>query len=161
MKCLRCGRDAVKGSFCESCQPLVQEPLQGSSYLHTQIVLPTRKEQPIVKKTEPKKERKRRPWGWMLATVLLLLLCTALFLQGAFYAYTKARQGAELENVRASAAEDAQDVEFLREQVVFIQNDTTKRYHRYDCPLLLQESYRIYTPQQARNMGYESCPVCP
>ncbi len=161
MKCLRCGRDATQGSFCENCRPLVQKPLRDSSYLHTKIVLPTRKEQPIVKKSEPKKERKRRPWGWMIATVLLGLLCAVLLLQGVFYAYEKAHQGAELESVRASASEEHEDVEFLRGQVVFIQDDNTKRYHRYDCPLFMSESYRTYTPQQARNMGYESCPVCP
>lgn len=161
MKCLRCGRDAVKGSFCESCQPLVQEPLHDSSYLHTQIVLPVRREQPIVKKNEPKKERKRRPWKLIVSTVLLSLLCAALILQGGFYACGRARQAAELEGLRISADEAAQDVEFLRELVIFIQDDGTKRYHRYDCPLFNGESYRTYTPQQARSMGYESCPVCP
>ena len=161
MKCLRCGRDAEKGSFCESCHPLVEEPLRDSSYLYTQIVLPTRREQPIVKKPEPKKERKRCPWGWMIATVLLFLLCTALFLQGAFYAYGKARLHRTLEQERVSASEDREDLEFMRDEVVFLQDDGTKRYHKYDCPLFMRENYRTYTPQQAKSMGYEPCPVCP
>ena len=160
MKCLRCGRDATQASFCESCRPTVQEPLRESSYLHTRIVLPTRKEQPIVKKPEPKKERKRRPWGLIFSTALLSLLCAALLLQGAFYAYGKAQLRTELDKTVAEASEDQAAVEFLRKQVVFLQMDGTKCFHHYGCPLFTGESYWTYTTQQAQNLGYEPCPVC-
>lgn len=161
MKCLRCGRDSTQGSsFCTDCAQTVKEPLRESSYLNTQIVLPTRKEQPIVKKVEPKKERKRRPWGWMISTVFLAILCMALLLQGAYYAYGKARLGTELESARASATQEQEDLEFLGRQVVFIQKDDGKCYHRYDCPLFTRQSYWSYVPQQAQNLGYEPCPVC-
>ena len=160
MKCLRCGRDATQGSFCESCRPTVQEPLRESSYLHTRIVLPTRKEQPIVKKPEPKKERKRRPWGLIFSTALLSLLCAALLLQGAFYAYGKAQLQMELDKAVSEASEDHAAVEFLRKQVVFIQKEETRRYHQHDCPLFMKQSYWAYTLRQAEDLGFEPCPVC-
>lgn len=161
MKCLRCGRDSKQGSsFCTSCAPTVQEPLRESSYLNTQIVLPTRKEQPIVKKAEPKKERKRRPWGLILTTTFLSLLCVALLLQGAFYAYGKAQLRTQLDSALTSASEDRAAVEFLQRQVVFIQRDGTRRFHQHDCPLFTKQSYWAYTRQQAQNLDFEPCPVC-
>ena len=162
MKCLRCGRDSEeKSSFCTECAQTVKEPLRESSYLNTQIVLPTRKEQPIVKKAEPKKERKRRPWGWMVSTVLLGLVCMALLLQGAFYAYGKARLRTELDRAQNAVVQEQEDLEFLKHQVVFIQNDNSKCYHRYDCPLFTRQNYHAYAPLQAQKLGYEPCPVCP
>ena len=161
MKCLRCGRDASQeSSFCETCAEAVKEPLRESSYLHTQIVLPTRKPQPIVKKAEPKKERKRRPWKLIVATALLSLLCAALLLQGVFYAYRSLQLRAELESVQSSAEKTQEAVDFLDEHLVFVQEHDLKHYHHYDCPLFTRQGYRAYTPERAQIMRYEPCHVC-
>ena len=73
----------------------------------------------------------------------------------------KARLRTELDHAQNAAVQEQEDLEFLKHQVVFIQNDNSKCYHRYDCPLFTRQNYHAYAPLQAQKLGYEPCPVCP
>lgn len=86
MHCLRCGTKTEENrSFCDGCAHRMREPLEDSPNLPTKISLPNRQEKPAPKRPEAKKERKKRPWRWILSTLLLFLFCTALLLQGGWY----------------------------------------------------------------------------
>ena len=44
--------------------------------------------------------------------------------------------------------------------VVFVNNDGTGLYHRYDCGTFLKSNFWAYSRKLAQNNGYTACPVC-
>lgn len=118
MRCLRCGAKTEENrSFCDGCAERVRDPLEDSPYLHTQIVLPTRRARPVPKRPEPKKEQKKRPWGWILWTVLLGMLCIALLLQGSWYFASQLKTQASLRQAETERAALEQELQSLKEAV--------------------------------------------
>lgn len=50
--------------------------------------------------------------------------------------------------------------EFLAKYVVFVQNDGSKRYHRYGCESFSGKDFWAYSPKLAEEAGYVPCPNC-
>ena len=141
MNCLRCGSECKETDlFCAECSKTVSVPLEDSPYLNTQISLPNRKPVPSAKKTEPKKERRRRPWRWIIATILLALLSTALLLQLGYTLVS--RYEAQRELLRLGSVEDEcvrlteqlneaqRNLSLLQEQLASSGNATSSELHK-------------------------------
>ena len=114
MHCLRCGRKMEEEfSFCDSCTELVQEPLEETPNLTTNIILSPPRAVPVIKRAEPKKERKKRPVGWIFTVALLFLVCAALVLQGGWYYRSLVAERSELEQMAAKTAALQEDIDAL------------------------------------------------
>ncbi len=121
MLCLRCGTE-FEGtqSFCKACAAKMQEPLEDSPYLHTQIVLPNRRPAPAPKRPDPKKEKKEkkeRPLRWILSTLFLGLLCIALLLQGGWLFGQWLKGQSELGRAETQRAALQQEIDLLQAQL--------------------------------------------
>lgn len=53
-----------------------------------------------------------------------------------------------------------QKSEFVDAHVVFVENDGTNYYHKYDCEAFLKQSYWAYSTNLAVSQGYTPCPKC-
>ena len=118
MHCLRCGAK-MEGtrSFCSTCAERTQKPLESSPYLPPQVNLPNRQAAPAPKRTEPKKEGKKRPIRWILSTALLSLLCVALLLQGGWYFGSWIKTQAALKQTERERALLQQELDLLQESL--------------------------------------------
>lgn len=56
--------------------------------------------------------------------------------------------------------ENSEKLEFIDEYIVFIEDDNTEWYHKYECYRFSGEDFWAYNIDQAKNLGYEPCPVC-
>lgn len=50
--------------------------------------------------------------------------------------------------------------DFMDSYVVFVENDKTSLYHRYDCVSFAQKSFWAYSRKLAESNGYSACPLC-
>lgn len=50
--------------------------------------------------------------------------------------------------------------DFIDRYVVFVNNDGTDYYHKYDCSSFKKSNFWAYSPKLAENYGYEACPDC-
>ncbi len=116
MKCLRCGAELKDSTvFCAECSRVAAVPLKTSPYLTKKIVLPTRKPSQSIKKSEVKKARKHRPWGWVLCSLLLFLLCGALLLQAAYSTLQNRQAQQELDRLQSVEDECVRLTDKLRQ----------------------------------------------
>lgn len=51
-------------------------------------------------------------------------------------------------------------LEFFDEYVVFVEDDNTNLYHKYECHRFKAEEFWAYNIDKADNLGYEPCPYC-
>ena len=51
-------------------------------------------------------------------------------------------------------------VDFVDEYVVFVEDDGTNQYHKYECYRFVGEYFWAYNVDAAKNKGYHACPVC-
>lgn len=51
-------------------------------------------------------------------------------------------------------------VGFMDTYVVFVENDKTGLYHRYDCASFAKKSFWAYSRKLAESNGYKPCPSC-
>lgn len=56
--------------------------------------------------------------------------------------------------------ENRDKLNFLDEYVVFIEDDSTNWYHKYECYRFKGRDFWAYNIDQAENLGYEPCPNC-
>lgn len=49
---------------------------------------------------------------------------------------------------------------FIDDYVVFIENDGTNQYHKFDCSLFKRESFWVLNIESAKNGGYDECSLC-
>jgi hypothetical protein len=68
---------------------------------------------------------------------------------------TSANQSLSALNVTYAAK-----AKFLDTYVVFVENDGTKLYHKYDCPQFAKKSFWAYSRKLAESNGYTACPYC-
>ena len=127
MHCLRCGRKIEEEfSFCDSCTELVREPLEETPNLSMNIVLTPPRAIPVIKRTEPKKERKKRPIGWIFTTILSFLLCASVLLQGGWYYKCWMTEKTELEQMSAKTAALQAEIDTLTEALSKSAGDNTQ-----------------------------------
>ena len=50
--------------------------------------------------------------------------------------------------------------DFMDSYVVFVNNNGTGYYHRYDCGNFTRSNFWAYSRKLAENYGYTPCPVC-
>lgn len=50
--------------------------------------------------------------------------------------------------------------DFVDSYIVFVENDKSGLYHRYDCAHFVQKSFWAYSRKLAERNGYEACPDC-
>jgi predicted nuclease with TOPRIM domain len=50
--------------------------------------------------------------------------------------------------------------EFFDTHIVFVQEDGTNSFHRYDCDKFARNGYRAYNKEQALSLGYIPCEDC-
>ena len=67
---------------------------------------------------------------------------------------------AELESVQGKYTSAKAKADFMDSYVVFVNNDGTGLYHRYDCGNFLKSNFWAYSRKLAQNNGYTACPVC-
>ena len=49
---------------------------------------------------------------------------------------------------------------FVDKYVVFIENDGSELYHKFDCYKFDGESFWVHTINNAERLGYSPCPSC-
>ena len=49
---------------------------------------------------------------------------------------------------------------FVNNYVVFIEDDGTKRYHKFECDKFVGESFWVYNIEAAKSNGYRECQLC-
>ena len=54
----------------------------------------------------------------------------------------------------------AAKAKFLDTYVVFVENDGTRLYHKYDCPQFARSSFWAYSRKLAESNGFTACPYC-
>ena len=59
-----------------------------------------------------------------------------------------------------AAAKYKDKAEFLDTYVVFVVNDNSKLYHRYDCADFGKSNFWTYSPKLADAQGFNPCPKC-
>lgn len=55
---------------------------------------------------------------------------------------------------------NAEKSEFIDEFVVFIEDDNTNLYHKYECNRFKGDYFWAFNIDQAISMGYKPCPIC-
>ncbi len=127
MYCLRCGaKTQEERSFCDGCTERVGKPLENSPYLPIKYTLPNRRTNPVPKRPEAKKERKKRPWRWILSTVLLILLSAALLLQGGWFFTNWLNNEAELGRINLQNERLQDEIAMLRDSLTQAEQDTAQ-----------------------------------
>ena len=53
-----------------------------------------------------------------------------------------------------------QEIEFIDEYIVFIEDNGTNYYHKYQCPEFLGDEFWAFNVEAARGEGYKPCPLC-
>ncbi len=51
-------------------------------------------------------------------------------------------------------------VDFMNSYVVFVNNDGSDLYHKYDCANFAKSNFWAYSPKLAENYDYAACPNC-
>lgn len=54
----------------------------------------------------------------------------------------------------------SEKAKFMDTYVVFVENDKSGLYHRYDCAAFARKSFWAYSRKLAENNGYHACPSC-
>lgn len=118
MKCLRCGAEVKDRSmFCPDCNKVVSVPLKPSPYLNRKVCLPKRRPVQTIKRPEEKKPEKKqhRAGGWILFSALLLLVCAAFLLQGAYIYEQKGELEEEITRLQFAGDECVRLTDQLRQ----------------------------------------------
>ena len=118
MKCLRCGTELKdSGVFCTECSKVTAVPLPASRYMSRKIILPKRKAPQPMKSPEAKVSEKKAPHSgkWIMTSVILLFLCAALILQGAYIYREKEQLATELERLHSVEDECVRLTDKLRQ----------------------------------------------
>ncbi len=95
--------------------------------------------------SEAKKEKQRTS-----TVVVSILLALSIVLNVYQYCATP-----QLDNNSLN-----QKLEFFDEHVVFVEDDGTNLYHKYDCYRFVGDCYWAYNIENAIYIGYEPCPRC-
>lgn len=66
----------------------------------------------------------------------------------------------KVDSLEAQARTDKEMIDFVNEHVVFIEDDGTELYHKYDCIRFKGESFWAYNTVAAENRGYTPCYYC-
>ena len=56
--------------------------------------------------------------------------------------------------------EQAKEIIFYDKHIVFIEDDGTKKYHKYDCQKFVGSSFWAYNLESAKSKGYKPCSLC-
>lgn len=67
---------------------------------------------------------------------------------------------AQLNQLTASNATYSAKASFMDSYVVFVNNDGSKLYHKYDCPDFTRQSFWAYSRKLAESNGYSPCSKC-
>ena len=51
-------------------------------------------------------------------------------------------------------------LEFIDDNIVFIEDDGTDQYHKYDCYKFVGNHYWAHNIEYAEYIGYSPCPIC-
>lgn len=60
----------------------------------------------------------------------------------------------------ATASAYAEKANFMDAHVVFVENDGSNYYHKYDCRNFTKKKYWAYSKKLAQSTGYKPCPIC-
>lgn len=66
----------------------------------------------------------------------------------------------QVNQLTASNATYSAKASFMDSYVVFVNNDGSKLYHKYDCPHFARQSFWAYSRKLAESNGYTACPDC-
>ena len=66
----------------------------------------------------------------------------------------------QIDQLRSLNAVTSEKSNFLDTYVVFVNNDGSKLYHKYDCPNFNKSSFWAYSRKLAESNGYDPCPTC-
>ena len=66
----------------------------------------------------------------------------------------------ELETLNEDLKEAEEKAGFMDTYVVFVNNDDSDLYHKYDCSRFTKADFWAYSRKLAENYGYTACPTC-
>ena len=66
----------------------------------------------------------------------------------------------EYETLESRYARQQEKVKFMDSYVVFVEDDGTGKYHRYDCAKFLKKNFWAYSRKLAEKQGYSPCSDC-
>lgn len=66
----------------------------------------------------------------------------------------------QIAGLKTSSEAYKEKADFMDSYVVFVNNDGSKVYHRYDCPEFKKDSFWAYSRKLAESNGYTACPIC-
>lgn len=83
-------------------------------------------------------------------------------LQAQYDALEKEKNELQTENEKLQKESTKFSVKatFMDDHIVFVENDGTNLFHRYDCPRFAQKSFWAYSKKLAESRGYDPCPYC-
>lgn len=67
---------------------------------------------------------------------------------------------AQFDEYKVSVSEQEKKAKFLDDYVVFVENDGTGYYHRYDCNHFAKKTFWAYSRKLAEGSGFAACPNC-
>lgn len=66
----------------------------------------------------------------------------------------------ELSDLKVVNESYVEKVAFMDKYIVFIEDDGTKLYHKFECSRFKRENFWAYNLTLAKNNGYHECPIC-
>ncbi|MBQ6797956.1 MAG: hypothetical protein IJP11_01820 [Oscillospiraceae bacterium] len=66
----------------------------------------------------------------------------------------------ELDEAEEALMEAEKKADFMDTYVVFVNNDESNLYHKYDCSKFVKADFWAYSRKLAENYGYTACPTC-
>lgn len=66
----------------------------------------------------------------------------------------------QVDSLTAANATYGAKASFMDSYVVFVNNNGSKLYHKYDCPDFTKQSFWAYSRKLAESNGYDPCPKC-
>lgn len=116
-------------------------------------------EERIEREEVNKKER-----GYKVALIVVSLLLALSFGLNLYQFGTKADTESDpiqSNNVlEQESIQNREKLEFFDEFIVFVEDDNTDLYHKYECYRFRGEDFWAYNIDQADSLGYQPCPTC-
>lgn len=66
----------------------------------------------------------------------------------------------ERDTLKKTQTQLQEKTSFMDSYVVFVEDDKTSLYHKYDCASFKKKSFWAYSRKLAENYGYKPCPKC-
>lgn len=180
MNCIKCGKNIADGElFCRECS------LNPAAYPSITIDSQQRRRTERLQERQESPPRKLRAIPGLIAAlcvVSLLLLCATAFLVANYGDMQLQRERLRVKEADLRLQEQAlsnregllaqyderlaesaiyeEKSNFMDTYVVFVEDDASQYYHKYDCSKFPKNSFWAYSRNLAESNGYTACRTC-